>query len=105
MSDAMAGRNRVVQCSVATLRASRYLQQLCKHFAHKVAVTYDAQRGEAALPGGTATFEADAETLVVRVCGADEEGVARACRIIEDHLLRFAYREAPGPLSWERINT
>jgi hypothetical protein len=31
---------------VATPRAERYLQQLCKHFGHKVAVTFDPRSGK-----------------------------------------------------------
>ena len=37
-----------------TPQASKYLQQLCRHFAHKVAVEYDASQGRAALPPGPA---------------------------------------------------
>lgn len=33
-----------------TPNASKYLQQLCRHFAHNVAVTYDAHRGTLWLP-------------------------------------------------------
>lgn len=33
-----------------TAHASKYLQQLCRHFAHKVAVRFDAHSGHAALP-------------------------------------------------------
>lgn len=40
----------------ATAQASKYLQQLCKHFAHKVEVTYGAQSGSAALPPGPASL-------------------------------------------------
>ena len=33
-----------------TPNASKYLQQLCKHFEHKVAVVFDESEGRAALP-------------------------------------------------------
>ena len=31
--------------NVPTASASRYLQQLCKHWAHNLAVTFDAREG------------------------------------------------------------
>ena len=33
------------QAVIATASASKYLQQLCKHWSHKFAVTYTAARG------------------------------------------------------------
>jgi uncharacterized protein len=38
--------------SVATPHASRYLQQLCKHFAHKRPASFDARRGRIAFAIG-----------------------------------------------------
>ena len=40
----------------ATDKASRYLQQLCKHFGHKADVRFDATSGEAALPPAPAPW-------------------------------------------------
>ena len=83
-----------------TSNGARYLQALCKHFGHKVAVTYDTARGEAALPPGPAQFSADATGLDIAVSATDAAGLARARAIVEDHLLRFAFREDPEPLAW-----
>lgn len=83
-----------------TENASKYLQQLCKHFAHKVTVEFDAETGRAELPPGPATLAADASGLDIAVTGPDAAGLARAKHIVEDHLLRFAFREAPEALAW-----
>jgi len=83
-----------------TAQGSRYLQQLCKHFAHKVSVAYDERQGRAELPPGPALMSADAAGLTLKVTAPDEEGLARARFIVEDHLRRFAFREEPAPLSW-----
>ena len=48
-----------------TPNASKYLQQLCKHFAHKVPVDYDAERGEASLPPGPAVMTATPSSVPV----------------------------------------
>ncbi|GMG82429.1 DUF2218 domain-containing protein [Paralimibaculum aggregatum] len=83
-----------------TENASRYLQQLCKHFAHKVPVDYDATRARAELPPGPARMAADATGLDIEVTAAEAESLTRAKFIIEDHLKRFAHREAPADLVW-----
>ncbi|MBY8977988.1 DUF2218 domain-containing protein [Rhodobacteraceae bacterium NNCM2] len=83
-----------------TPNASRYLQQLCKHFGHKVAVEYDTENGRADLPPGPAQMKADATGLDVTISAEDATGLERAKFIIEDHLKRFAFREGPVSLLW-----
>ena len=83
-------------------KASRYLQQLCKHFAHKVEVEYDETRGHAVLPGGEVHLAAEGDALTITVEGATPPEFVKARYIVEEHLLRFAFREAPQPLDWIR---
>ncbi|MCV6595839.1 MAG: DUF2218 domain-containing protein [Mangrovicoccus sp.] len=90
------------RAAVKTPRAAAYLQQLCKHFAHKVPVHYDEMEGRAELPGGAATLHAQGDVLHISITGQSPEGVFRAGFIVEDHLLRFAFREDLGPLEWEK---
>lgn len=84
-----------------TPNGSRYLQQLCKHFAHKVPVDYDTARGHAQLPPGPAELVADKTGLSMVVTAPDDEGLARAKFIVEDHLVRFAFRENLERLDWQ----
>ncbi|GGL58078.1 DUF2218 domain-containing protein [Wenxinia marina] len=84
-----------------TGNGSRYLQQLCKHFAHKVDVAYDAHHGTVALPAGPARLEATEAELIVRVTADDADGLARARGVIDSHLERFAFREDFGGMEWE----
>ncbi len=84
-----------------TDHASRYMQQLCKHFAHKIDVDYDETRARAALPVGPATMAAEGGVLRVTVNAEDAEGLARARRVIDDHLKRFAHREDFTGMSWQ----
>lgn len=85
-----------------TAKASQYLQQLCKHFAHKVEVDFDAEAGWADLPPGRCTMQADARVLQVEVTARDAEGLARARAIIDDHLARFAHREGFKAMDWQQ---
>lgn len=84
----------------ATENASRYLQQLCKHFAHKVTVDYDESQGTAALPPGPARLIASDVELQAEISAADEAGLEKARFIIEDHLQRFAFREGFERMEW-----
>lgn len=91
-----------LRCIVTTANASAYLQRLCKHFAHKVPAAWDAAAGHAALPGGRAEFAATPDRLEIVIRGEDPAGLDRARAIVEDHLLRYAFREDLAPLVWER---
>ncbi len=96
--------------SVPTTNASRYLQQLCKHWSHNLAVTFSAREGTITFPkhGFGKNYPADAavklqaresELEVLVHASADEqlEGVKSA---VASHLDRFAFREAPLAFNW-----
>ena len=76
---------------VRTAKASQYLQQLCKHFGHKVPVEFDELDGSISLPFGTCVLQARGEELVLTVEGAD---TGKLEQVIGNHLERFAFRES-----------
>ena len=78
---------------IETDRASRYLQQLCKHFAHKRPVTFDPHAGRISLSAGDCALVAEDTTLRLSLTAADPEQMARLQDTVERHLLRFAFRE------------
>ena len=80
----------------------KYLVQLCKHFAHKIAVSYSESHGECQFACGAAVLDADGEGLRMAVTAADEDGLARTQAIIESHFVRFAFREKIEALDWRR---
>ncbi|MEW2914165.1 MULTISPECIES: DUF2218 domain-containing protein [unclassified Leisingera] len=84
-----------------TPNASRYLQQLCKHFAHKVAVDHDDTRGTVALGMGPATLHAADGVLTAEVTAPDAADLAEARDIIDRHLARFAFREEFEAMTWQ----
>ena len=79
---------------VETQNASRYLQQLCKHFGHKTDVTYDATAGHVVLPFGECRMIASPSALTL-IFVSDFAELPRIERVIGDHLARFAFRETP----------
>lgn len=96
---------------VPTVNASRYLQQLCKHWTHNLAVEFTPEAGKVTFPRnvrgadwpGDATLflTADAEALTCRLdasAAGQLEGLKDA---VERHLERFAFREGELSFAWE----
>ena len=95
---------------VPTKSGSRYLQQLCKHWAHNLAVDFTAIRGTVTFPRdargadwpgeGVLTMIAHAEALECRI-NATAEGQREGLKVaLARHLDRFAFREAPLMFEW-----
>jgi hypothetical protein len=79
---------------VKTEHASRYLQQLCKHWSHKMVTEFDAKKGRIDFASGAQVFmNAAPEELTVRIETPDDEGLPRLETVVEDHIKRFAFRE------------
>ena len=86
---------------VPTLSASRHLQQLAKHWSHKLAVNFSKEEGEIEFPNGARLeMRADAETLDLLLTVPAGEDVARMREVVASHLDRFAFREAPLTFDW-----
>lgn len=87
--------------NVPTGSASRYLQQLCKHWSHRLTVAFDAEQGSVDFPGGARLeLRADAEMLYLLLRTPDAEET-RMRGVVEEHLNRFAFREGPLVFDWK----
>ena len=84
-----------------TEKPSKYLMQLCKHFAHKVDVSYTEQQGEVTFPCGTALLQNKTDRLEFYVEAPTQEELSQCQSIIESHIVRFAFREKLEHLNWE----
>lgn len=79
---------------VPTEQASRYLQQLAKHWAHKFAVEFSPEAGTIdAGEGRVVTMAALPDTLQVTVSAPDEQVLQVWRQVVQDHLVRFGFRE------------
>ena len=97
--------------SVPTAHASKYLQQLCKHWQHNLAVTFTADHGTVTFPkdargadwpgDGLVTFDAGADALAVRIDASVSEQLEGLEGAVARHLDRFAFREAPLAFDWQ----
>lgn len=78
---------------IQTEHASKYLQQLCKHFAHKRPVTFDEQAGTISLMSGDCHLRAAGPQLQITVAAPEAEQLAQLEDVVVRHLIRFAFRE------------
>ena len=95
---------------VPTANGSRYLQQLCKHWSHNLAVEYDAERGKVVFPRdargadwpgeGVVTMAAQPDVLECRIEASAEGQLEGLKGVLAKHLDRFAFREAPLKFDW-----
>jgi uncharacterized protein len=96
--------------AVPTESASRYLQQLCKHWSHNLAVDFTPEHGTVVFPkdarganhpgDGLVTFDAARDTLAVRIDASSAAQLDGLKGAVARHLDRFAFREAPLPFDW-----
>ena len=95
---------------VPTKNASRYLQQLCKHWSHNLEVVFTAEQGKITFPkmafgknypaDATVTLKAREAELETVVRASDPEQLDGVKGAVAKHLDRFAFREAPLPFNW-----
>jgi hypothetical protein len=99
------------QVRVPTTHASRYLQQLCKHWRHNLAVEFDEANGTVTFPrnargadwpgDATLKLQAHEDGLDCRL-EASSSGQLEALKgAVSRHLDRFAFREAPLAFDWK----
>jgi hypothetical protein len=91
------------QARIPTAAASRYLQQVCKHWSHKFAVEFTPEQGTIPFADDRrCLLEATPDRLRLRIEAADEATLQRMEGVVIDHLKRFAFREDLGDIAWQR---
>jgi hypothetical protein len=100
----------ITTAAVPTAKGSRYLQQLCKHWAHSLPVEFTPEHGEIRFPAegragsfpgeALVSFDAGPEALEVTIEASVPEQRDAMKGVVARHLDRFAFREAPLPFAW-----
>ena len=95
---------------IPTTSASKYLQQVCKHWEHNLPVTFDTTHGQItfARDARGADWPADAivtldaeDDILVCTINASAEGQRDGLKgALERHIDRFAFREVPVAYNW-----
>ncbi|MDC7789029.1 DUF2218 domain-containing protein [Rhodoplanes sp. TEM] len=96
---------------VPTPNGSRYLQQLCKHWSHDLAVDFTAEAGTVRFPRDARGADWPADAVLTLQAGPDvlecrlEASAAGQLHALQEvvarHLDRFAFREAPLRFDWQ----
>lgn len=96
---------------VPTENASRYLQQLCKHWSHNLQVEFTPENGTVIFPkdargadhpgDAVVTFNVAETGLEVRIDASSTDQLAGLQGAVARHLDRFAFREAPLAFDWK----
>jgi hypothetical protein len=84
-------------------KPERYIQQLVSHWGHKMATSYDEGDGMGTFPFSdvtSAVMTARPGGIAITLTTADREENERMRGVIERHLDRFAFREAPLTYEW-----
>ena len=90
-----------IEARVRTANASRYLQQLCKHWSHRLAVTFTPTQAHVPFNAeSVCMMGADDEGLDVRIEAPDASEASRLGRVLVEHLQRFAFREDLAAPVW-----
>jgi uncharacterized protein len=87
---------------IPTEHASRYLQQLAKHFQHKLPVSFDPHQGEVRFSIGVCRMAADEGNLTLTLAAADAAQMEPLQDVVVRHLVRFAFREELA-VSWQPV--
>ncbi|ODP38278.1 DUF2218 domain-containing protein [Sphingomonas turrisvirgatae] len=93
-----------------TDKASRYLQQLCKHWEHNLKVEFTADRGTIVFPkdargadwpaDALVTLDARPDGMAIRIDASADGQLDGLKGAVERHIDRFAFREAPLTYEW-----
>lgn len=79
---------------VETQHASRYLQQLSKHWAYKFETEFTPLSSKIALPLGEARLSANDTELVIEVTAHKSEDLTVLQDVVQRHIERFAFKES-----------
>jgi len=95
---------------VPTTSASRYIQQLCKHWSHNLDVTFDPDQGRVVFPrdargaswagDAVVTFVNTPDALACTIVASEPGQLEGLKGAVARHLDRFAFREAPLQFDW-----
>ena len=99
--------------AVPTASGSKYLQQLCKHWQHNLAVSFTPDAGTVTFPrdargashpgDGVVRFTARPDALDIAIEATSPEQLEGLKGAVARHLDRFAFREAPLPFDWRQV--
>jgi hypothetical protein len=92
----------VAIATIPTAHASRYLQQMAKHFQHKLPVTFDPHAGTVKFSIGDCGMAASDSALILTLVAAEATQMDQLKDVVVRHLVRFAFREELA-IDWQPV--
>ena len=100
----------ITEAKIPTVHAGKYLQQVCKHWAHNLDVTFDSEKGKIIFPKDArgadwpdraiVNFKATPNHLTCQII-ASAKGQRDGLKVaVERHIDRFAFREGSLAYNW-----
>ena len=86
---------------VPTAHGAKYMQQLLKHWSHKLETRLEGETGSVRFDAALARFAAGPASLAVTLEAETAEVLERMKSVLATHLDRFAFREAPLKFDWK----
>ena len=86
---------------VRTDHAVAYMRRLCRHFSHKITVSFDDEKGNIEFPFGTCEIKTSPTHMHFVIYVPDEQSLDRAEDVITRHLVRMANKDEPE-VNWQR---
>ena len=86
---------------VRTDHAVAYMRRLCRHFSHKIAVSFDDEKGHIEFPFGTCEIQTSPTHMNFVIDVPDAQQLGRAEDVVARHLERMANKDDPV-IEWER---
>lgn len=93
--------NQTSRARIETAKARTYMIQLCKHFGHKIPVTWTDTHGRIEFPIGVCEAAVEDGALSLTASTANETQLPQLQDVIARHLARFAYKENLA-IEWAR---
>ena len=92
----------IASAYVATDTPARYISRLCRHFAHKLTVSFDEHRGSIRFDAGHARLHTGSGGLTLTVEAASQADLHRLQHVVASHFERFAWQDALQ-LEWKPV--
>ena len=86
---------------VNTTSGQRYINRLCKHWAHKLSIEQTDTQSNIMFEGAVCRLSATATQLHVQLDATNVETLERFKPVIADHLQRMAASTEPLQIDWQ----
>ncbi|NHK28734.1 DUF2218 domain-containing protein [Parvularcula flava] len=91
-----------LKATAQTDKASRYLQQLSKHWGHKFHVDFTPEQSTIKLPIGEVFLQAGDAALYISLEPENDDSADKLKDVVVQHIDRFAAREGGLVYVWDQ---